>query len=142
MAKSKGISYFPFYFELLPTLEDLESDGFKVSLFLRAICEYASNFQYYDNALDDPNPIPPAVSGSARQYFRAFKAKIDPRLNALKSQGLHSALNGASGGRPRSLPSPPPQENLNRLSKTRTGFYKPEKPEQVSPPNPSLSSQV
>lgn len=104
MSKSRGVSYFPFYFEFLPTIEDLEADGFKISIFLRAVCKYASQFQRYDNALDeDSNPIPPSVSGTARQAFRTFKAKIDPRLNAMKNQGLNSAANGSGGGRPRSL---------------------------------------
>ena len=143
MAKSHGVSYFPFYFELIPTIEDLEADGFQVSIFLRAVCEYASKFQAYSNALDDKNKIPPSVSGTARQAFRTFKAKIDPRLNAMKSQGFNSASNGAQGGRPPRVTFPPvsmdcdsetmePKNNLNRLSKTRTGSKKPEQVKQVS----------
>ena len=153
MAKSRGVSYFPFYFEFLPTIEDLEADGFKISIFLRAVCKYASQFQRYDNALDeDSNPIPPSVSGTARQAFRTFKAKIDPRLNAMKNQGLNSAANGSGGGRPRSLahfiaeeigisesddPVPVPNSQTRTRkskspSKNLNRFSKPEQVKQVS----------
>lgn len=137
MAKSKGPSYFPFYFELLPTIEDLEADGFKVSIFLKAVCQYAASFQRYDNALDDHNSIPRAVSGTARQAFRTFKAKIDPRLNALKAQGLNSADNGRSGGRP-PRPASSPQISEDRVaasSSKNPSDSKPVEPEQV-PPSP------
>lgn len=153
MSKSRGVSYFPFYFEFLPTIEDLEADGFKISIFLRAVCKYASQFQRYDNALDeDSNPIPPSVSGTARQAFRTFKAKIDPRLNAMKNQGLNSAANGSGGGRPRSLahfiaeevgisesddsvPVPNSQTRTRKSkspSKNLNRFSKPEQVKQVS----------
>jgi hypothetical protein len=138
MSKSRGVSYFPFYFEFLPTIEDLEADGFKISIFLRAICKYASQFQRYENALDeDSNPIPPSVSGTARQAFRTFKAKIDPRLNAMKNQGLNSAANGSGGGRPRSFKEYLDEEVALQDSapvkprKTRTGSKKPEQVKQV-----------
>lgn len=137
MSRSRGVSYFPFYFEFLPTIEDLEADGFKISIFLRAICKYASQFQRYENALDeDCNPIPPSVSGTARQAFRTFKAKIDPRLNAMKNQGLNSAANGSGGGRPRILRDGMEieaalQDAPSKSRKTRTDSKKPEQVKQV-----------